>query len=169
MRKSKYTKQLLEPIVKESNSVAQVIKKLNLTLSGGNYRMITHRIRFNNIDMSHFIGKFWARGLTKETSLSIKKSHSKNSYSNEQVFIKNSPLEGGQKLTPRLLKLNWLYKCKECGLSEWRGNKIQLHLDHINGIHNDNRYENLRFICPNCHQQTETWGNKNRGSVAQLA
>lgn len=37
---------------------------------------------------------------------------------------------------------------------------ITLHLDHINGVHNDNRFENLRFLCPNCHQQTDTWGNK---------
>ena len=37
---------------------------------------------------------------------------------------------------------------------------FKLHLDRINGIHNDNRSENLRFLCPDCHQQTDTWGNK---------
>ena len=42
----------------------------------------------------------------------------------------------------------------------WCNKRITLHLDHINGISNDNRKENLRFLCPNCHQQTDTWGNK---------
>ena len=50
------------------------------------------------------------------------------------------------------------YKCKECGISEkWNNKPIILHLDHINGINNDNRLENLRFLCPNCHSQTDTY------------
>lgn len=39
--------------------------------------------------------------------------------------------------------------------------KITLQLDHINGINNDNRVENLRFLCPNCHSQTSTYTGKN--------
>ena len=42
------------------------------------------------------------------------------------------------------------------------GHKMALHLDHINGINNDYRIENLRFLCPNCHAITKTWGNKKR-------
>lgn len=54
------------------------------------------------------------------------------------------------------------YKCAICGLTEWQGKNLSLELDHINGINNDNRLENLRFLCPNCHSQTVTYGSKNQ-------
>lgn len=62
----------------------------------------------------------------------------------------------------RLLKAGLLEnKCQECGLSEWRGKRLSIHIDHINGIRNDHRLENLRMLCPNCHSQTETFAGRN--------
>ena len=53
--------------------------------------------------------------------------------------------------------------CEICGQnSQWNGMPLTLQLDHINGDHNDNRLENLRILCPNCHTQTETFGNKRK-------
>ena len=51
--------------------------------------------------------------------------------------------------------------CQTCGLREWLGKPIALHIDHINGIRNDHRLENLRMLCPNCHSQTETYAGRN--------
>ena len=51
----------------------------------------------------------------------------------------------------------------ECGISEWLGNPLALQLDHINGVNNDHRLTNLRFLCPNCHSQTDTYAGKNMG------
>lgn len=62
-----------------------------------------------------------------------------------------------------ILKENLIeYKCSECNVKTWNGKILSLHLDHINGINNDNRLENLRFLCPNCHSQTETYTGKNK-------
>lgn len=56
--------------------------------------------------------------------------------------------------------------CLWCGNNKWRDLKLVLEIDHINGIHKDEREENLRYLCPNCHSQTPTWKNKKRiGSV----
>jgi hypothetical protein len=62
-----------------------------------------------------------------------------------------------------LLKNGIEYKCSECEISEWNNKKLSLHLDLINGINNDNRIDNLRFLCPNCHSLTDTYCGKNNG------
>ncbi|PPD55313.1 MAG: hypothetical protein CTY12_01260 [Methylotenera sp.] len=54
------------------------------------------------------------------------------------------------------------HKCEECGIVDWHGKSLAIHLDHINGISDDHRLENLRMLCPNCHSQTDTYAGKNK-------
>ena len=71
-------------------------------------------------------------------------------------------LESKKPITSHKLRLRLIrdgYKnssCEICGLTEWNGVPAPLELDHINGVHGDNRLENLRILCPNCHAQTAT-------------
>jgi len=80
----------------------------------------------------------------------------------EQILVEDSNYSSND-LRKRLLKEGYKeYKCEKCGRSEWEGEQIPLELHHINGNHYDNRLENLQILCPNCHTQTTTFGNKNR-------
>jgi hypothetical protein len=55
-------------------------------------------------------------------------------------------------------------QCERCGIDEWRGQRLSIALHHLNGNPADNRLENIRFLCPNCHSQTENYGGRNRAS-----
>lgn len=58
-------------------------------------------------------------------------------------------------------------ECSECELAPmWNGRRLVLQLDHRNGDSEDNRRENLRLLCPNCHSQTDTYAGKNKRDVA---
>lgn len=65
------------------------------------------------------------------------------------------------KIKEKLLKNGMKYECIQCGITEWNGKKLSLHVDHINGNNRDNRIINLRFLCPNCHSLTNTYCGKN--------
>jgi hypothetical protein len=80
----------------------------------------------------------------------------------ERLLVRN----GGSRrsVKQRLLESGMVEnRCDICGLEDWQGKPIIIHLDHINGIRDDHRLENLRMLCPNCHSQTETYGAKNKG------
>lgn len=75
----------------------------------------------------------------------------------EKYFCENSQIDN-YRIKQRLFDENIKkYECESCKISHWQGKEIVLELDHINGCNTDNRIENLRLLCPNCHSQTSTW------------
>jgi Zn finger protein HypA/HybF involved in hydrogenase expression len=156
MPKTKYTKEILKPIVEKNISIAGVLKDLNLKNTGGNYSHIKKCIKNAEISMDHFLGQSHSKG---------KQGYNKHT---KESFIEKVLKEGtgwrNQAIKEKLLEFNLKEdKCEVCGQSSlWNGKKLSLQIDHINGIFNDNRFENLRIICPNCHSQTDTFSSKIR-------
>jgi len=151
---SKYTKEKLEPLVKESRTVADVLRKLGLCASGGSHTLIKNRIRNLGIDHSHFTGQ---RQYGEDNP-----SH-KGRRPTTSLLTKNSTYPTYH-LKKRLIKEDLIpYRCNLCNLLPiWNNRPLILQIDHINGIRTDDRLGNLRFLCPNCHSQTDTFGSKNR-------
>ena len=143
--------------VKSSSSIAQVLIKLGLKAVGGNYRIIKRRFKELNIDTSHFTGQGHLKGKKHGWTPKIPL---------EQILVDKSNYQS-YKLKNRLIKEGYLEnKCSICALGDsWCGKKINHHLDHINGINTDNRLENLRLLCPNCHSQTHTYSGKNKARM----
>lgn len=154
--------EVLASLIHRSTSVAQVLTELKLPSDGRSHRELSQRIRQLNIDTSHLRGHGWSRGETATTHPSVARSTKNTTWPDHEVFVANSRLADSRSLTRRLLAMGWSYRCNWCEISEWRGTRLVLHLDHINGVSNDNRLENLRLLCPNCHSQTETYGNRRR-------
>lgn len=83
----------------------------------------------------------------------------------DEYFVLGTKYRTGNSFAKRYKSKVDNYACSICGLSTWMGKEITLQVDHINGDHYDNRLENLRFLCPNCHSQTPTYGNKRGKSL----
>ena len=138
-------------IIEQANSYSDCLRALGLGTNGGSSTdTLKRRIVELNCDISHF-GK-------KEKIQSPQAR-----YSLDEILIENSTYANISRLKERLIREGKLeYKCQICGIKEWQSKPLSLHLDHINGKNNDHRIENLRFLCPNCHSQTETYAGRNK-------
>ncbi len=149
-------KEELQAIINACVSIKQVIERLGLLICVYQYRAFRKRVQADNLDISP-----------------LSKSLPKNRYPAEAIAATTVPVQellreevtvDTKTLKQKLLKAGLLRPvCNECDNDGiWRGQPLVLQLDHINGLRTDNRLENLQLLCPNCHSQTKTWGNKRR-------
>lgn len=152
-KKQSWTNEDLYKAVAKSTSVRQVIKHLGLIPAGGNYNQVQRRIKDLDIETTHFHGKGWRKDKTFPFVPKIPL---------QEILVEHSFFQS-HKLKKRLFKEGLKQpKCELCGWAEVSvDGRIPIELDHINGIKTDNRIQNLRILCPNCHSLQVTHRGKN--------
>ena len=150
-----------QDLLNTSNSFVDILIKIGLDPYNGNHKTLNHRIKEEGFNLSTL----------EENRKKTRKKHmdslsKKNSYNLEDILVENSNYNR-RDLKNKLIKTNIFDNvCSCCGNNgEWLGKSLSLQLDHINGINNDNRLENLRLLCPNCHSQTDTYCGKHKKNV----
>jgi 5-methylcytosine-specific restriction endonuclease McrA len=151
-----YSDEQLAAAARRSISYAGVLRDLGVPVTGGQHAHLARRIRAAGIDTSHFLGQAHYRGTSRPRRAP------------DEILVVRPPESGRQDastLRRALLAIGVSHECAICGIgASWRGSPLILIVDHINGDYRDNRRENLRFLCPNCHSQTATWCRKPRAS-----
>ncbi len=135
--------------VRASFSIAGVLRALGRASVGTNYRFVKREIARLGLDTSHWKGGSPTPLPALITSADLLVANN----TRPRKLVKKVILR--EKMLPHV--------CEVCGLGpEWIGRPLVLRLDHKNGVRNDDRLENLRFLCPNCDSQTETYCGRNR-------
>lgn len=145
----------LSKLVSQSKTLSEILTVFGLDNKGGNARTLKRRLNEENISFNHIkLGKSSNKGkkfpdscMTKEECLS-------------NVFV--NPCSYSRKTIKRyILKYDFMpYEC-DCGLkNEWKNKKLSLQLEHKDGNGKNNTFENLKWLCPNCHSQTETFAGR---------
>lgn len=127
-----------EDIIKHSKdvkSMSALLKRLNLSVTGGNFLTMYDNIKRLNIDISHWLGQGWS----KNKQFKSISEYTRNSARRKHLIT----LRGN--------------KCENCGITVWMNKPIILEIHHIDGDKTNNNEDNLQLLCPNCHSMTDNW------------
>lgn len=142
--------------VAASTTIMQVVLRIGRSIVGSNYDLVRSEIQRLSLPTDHMVkaGNGYGKVVTEAEVW--------------EALTRESLIHRNQ-IKKWILKFKLIpYRCRECDISTWRDRKLTLHLDHINGDPRDHSFDNLRFLCPNCHSQTITYcGRKNRKSSSK--
>ena len=150
----KYRFQNFKVVVNCSKNLTEILRNLGMTLTGDNTKTLKKYISKYELSTNHFE--------TERVICLIK-------YDLSTILISGSSYTHTFSLKKRLYKEGIKQRqCELCSQGEtWNRKKMSLILDHINGVHNDNRLENLRIVCPNCNATLDTHCGKNKSAEAK--
>lgn len=155
---NRYTPDSLGQAISASRSWSDVARYFSLKDSGGGSRAHLQGLAVKwEISTSHFTGQSWNRGTVSSAKVPAM-----------QVLMLGTTVRPTAQLRRALLEIGRLHQCEECGIGPvWNGKRLVLHIDHRSGNRLDNQPPNLRFLCPNCHSQTDNFGIANSRIVGK--
>ena len=148
----RFTRQEIEQFTKESRSYAQLAEKCGYSgQAGSSISIIKEMIDSLNLNVNHFKGQGWGKGM----------SYNNSQYMSFEEYI-HSPSAQTNKIRKKLLREGLKeHKCECCNNSSWNGVQIPLEVHHKDGNKKNNNLENLQLLCPNCHALTDTYRGRN--------
>ncbi|MEX1656699.1 HNH endonuclease signature motif containing protein [Streptomyces pseudovenezuelae] len=158
---AKWTREVLEPVVAESTSVNDVLRRLGLEVVGGHHTNISRRIKAYDIDTSHF-------SLVVRTE---RQRYNQRRRTPREILTEDTSVHARRVPSSRLKRamreVGVAEQCALCGIKGvWLGEPLPLEVDHIDGNWRDNRVENLRLLCPNCHSTTDSYRGRGKGRAS---
>ena len=138
---------------KDSNSLAQAIRKIGLVARGGNYKSIKRHAKRLGLDIE---------ALKNKPGKGMSKGHYNSRFPTQDILDGKHPQYSSSKLRKRLIEEGYKkHQCEMCLREKWLDDPIPLELDHIDGNNSNHKLDNLRVICPNCHSKTDTYRGRN--------
>jgi hypothetical protein len=149
---AKWTREILESVVAVSTSVNEVLRRLGLDTVGGHHTNIARRIKACGIDTSHFTPVVRTERMR----------YNQRRRTAEEILVEDASADArripSQRLKRAMCELGVEERCALCGIEPvWLEEPLPLEIDHIDANWRNNRIENLRFLCPNCHSTTDSY------------